>query len=241
LAFLVGASYTVERWVSSTTSSIILPTTNVGLYDSARSLLYERQRGVKSTSVDSFSSLASTTQSASRDEATLAPPLSACSSQTQYAKPFFQQAEGREIVRRYYEEQQRLRKSLNRGEVLRLLLEGARETDKLLLTLQVGGHDGKTGDPIYAALVQNNGNHRLTNWLPVVVEPVLENYEKLIQTYDSIDKTRHLPCQLPVRWAMSYDGERNNGGDGACPFYRFNNEPSAPSICREKPYVSFYC
>jgi hypothetical protein len=207
------------------------------MYDSVRSLLHQGQVETTPTVEESFSSQASTKQGASNGDAMLVPPLSACSSQAQYAKPFFPQSEGREIIRRYYYQQRRLRKPLDRGEMLRLLLDGAEMSDKLLLTVQVGGHDGKSNDPMYIALVQDNDSNRLTHWLPVVAEPVLENYGKLLETYDSFDQQRHLPCQLPVRWAMSYGGERKDGEDGTCPFYRFNNDPLAPSICRGKPYV----
>lgn len=43
--------------------------------------------------------------------------------------------------------------------------------------VQIGSHDGVTGDPIHNLIIEND------NWHGILVEPVPESYKKLVQTY----------------------------------------------------------
>lgn len=193
------------------------------------------------------------------------PPVLACFGHAKHVRPYLTQQEGTKVISAFVErrirdtpqlarsqQQQQQKGSLrsvstspiNKGELLRLLLQEAAAKDRFLFTLQIGGHDGKSNDPMYNALVRDNNSNSsrtLENWFPVVAEPVGHNYGRLLQTYQDIDRDRTMPCQLPVRWAMSYHneskGSARQGGVGTCPFYRFNNDESAPATCRDKPYV----
>jgi hypothetical protein len=192
------------------------------------------------------------------------PPVSACFGRAKDVKPYLTQLEGKEVIRtlvqgrkRYIQQHAQQQKgslrsastpSINKSELLRLLLREAAAKNRFLFTLQIGGHDGKSNDPMYNALVRDTTSNNsinsqtLENWLPVVSEPVGHNFGRMLQTYQDIDRDRILPCQLPVRWAMSYDNESSSHGAhqghvGTCPFYRFNVDESAPTTCRDKPYV----
>jgi hypothetical protein len=241
---------------------LTLPMSRTGTkYDPSRSLLmlHPRQAG------DGAAAKMDPTQHLKPSEtATVfteldSPPVSACFGRGKDVKPYLTQLEGKKVIgtlvegrKRYLQQQAQQQEkgslnspstpSINKSELLRLLLREAAAKDRFLFTLQIGGHDGKSNDPMYNALVRYSSNQTLENWLPVVAEPVGHNFGRLLQTYQDIDRDHILPCQLPVRWAMSYGNESSGYGAhqghvGTCPFYRFNVDEAAPATCRDKPYV----
>jgi hypothetical protein len=245
---------------------LTLPMSRTGTkYDPSRSLLmlHPRQAGDGTAAKMDPSKHLKPSETATVFTELDSPPMSACFGRAKDVKPYLTQFEGKEVIRtlvegrkRYLQRQAQQQEkgslrspsspSINKSELLRLLLREAAAKDRFLFTLQIGGHDGKSNDPMYNALVRdtnnNNINQTLENWLPVVAEPVGHNFGRLLQTYQDIDRDRILPCQLPVRWAMSYDNESSDYGAhqghvGTCPFYRFNVDESAPTTCRDKPYV----
>jgi len=64
-------------------------------------------------------------------------------------------------------------------ELSRLIYKSAIEKNRTLLTLQIGGMDGVSNDPMHEIFKELN----LSNWFPVVVEPVPTNFNQLKQNY----------------------------------------------------------
>lgn len=121
------------------------------------------------------------------------------------------------------------------------LLHYASLYNTTLLTVQVGAMDGKSNDPLYEMFVStgkaninvksaSDSSLELNNWLPVIVEPVYDNYKSLLGTYKTIANENHLGCAVPLNAAVSYDSP-----DGTCPFCRFNTAEDAPEICKNSP------
>jgi hypothetical protein len=108
-----------------------------------------------------------------------------------------------------------------------------------LLTVEIGAMDGKTSDPIHEtfvaqgrwALRKKDRFHTLENWLPIIIEPVPENYENLLKTYHQIQEKTNLPCSIPINTAISYDKSTSK----SCKFCRYNVSPSAPPECSKAP------
>ena len=120
------------------------------------------------------------------------------------------------------------------------LLHHAIKQNQTLLTVQVGAMDGISNDPMYEMFVLNRegttkvaGRKSFTdlrNWLPVIIEPVPQNYQAMIETYTGISKTNSLGCAVPVNAAVSYDASKTS-----CPFCRVNTAEDAPALCKELP------
>ena len=127
------------------------------------------------------------------------------------------------------------------------LLHIAMKRNQTLLTVQVGGMDGRSNDPLFEMFVQTRGKNfvqarygeilpgkdssfpDLKNWLPVVIEPVPKNYEDLVQTYVGIANSSGLGCGVPIHAAVSYDSTKTS-----CPFCRVNTADDAPDKCKSK-------
>ena len=131
------------------------------------------------------------------------------------------------------------------------LLHIAMERNQTLLTVQVGAMDGRSNDPMYNMFVETRGfNYVLSrrprwgelppgkdspfpdlrNWLPVMIEPVLQNYDDMKQTYLVIANDRGLGCAVPIHAAVSYEDSNKT----SCSFCRFNTADDAPATCKGK-------
>jgi hypothetical protein len=120
-------------------------------------------------------------------------------------------------------------------------LNHAIKHDMTLLTVQIGAMDGKSNDPMYEMFVSKKNwwleSHSrdmvkfqtLQNWLPVLLEPVPDNFRALVGTYKDISEKHDLPCAIPMNAAVSY-----SGGSTECAFCRFNLDPDAPEFCTKR-------
>lgn len=125
------------------------------------------------------------------------------------------------------------------------LLKRATDRNQLLLTAQVGGMDGQSGDPMYKMFAtQNraiglpNKTSSLRSWIPLVVEPVPVNFESLQQTYGDLQRDYGLECPLLSNWAISYDDDDDDEEDAenkGCTFCRYDTSETADDTCREAP------
>eukprot|EP00985_Skeletonema_marinoi_P015230 scaffold7820_cov99-Skeletonema_marinoi.AAC.5 len=71
----------------------------------------------------------------------------------------------------------------------------------------------------------------LRNWLPVMIEPVPQNYDDMKQTYLVIANDKGLACAAPIHAAVSYEDSNKT----SCSFCRFNTADDAPATCKGKP------
>jgi len=132
------------------------------------------------------------------------------------------------------------------------LLHIAMERNQTLLTVQVGAMDGRSNDPMYNMFVETRGFNYvisrrprwgelppgkdspfpdLRNWLPVMIEPVPQNYDDMKQTYLVIANDKGLACAAPIHAAVSYEDSNKT----SCSFCRFNTADDAPATCKGKP------
>ena len=114
--------------------------------------------------------------------------------------------------------------------ILELLLDAATKTSKLLATLQLGGMDGKTGDPFYKVSQKRKS---LQKWIPIVIEPVPTNFDKLVQTYEEHQWRKKLPCPTLLNQLINY-GTSNHVSQNACAFCHFD-EQSSNTTCHDMP------
>jgi len=117
----------------------------------------------------------------------------------------------------------------------RALLDTARNASQRLLTLQIGGMDGKSNDPLYEMFVAKQKQDLgldIRHWFPIVVEPVHYNFDSLTRTYHEIAATKNVSCFHARQYAVSYDEAISD-----CPFYRFrdNQDPHTTDFCRSQP------
>jgi len=129
------------------------------------------------------------------------------------------------------------KKSCSFGSIGQHLLHHAIQRDETLLTVQVGAMNGYNNDPMYEMFVEVKHEYiekmrfpNLRNWLPVIIEPIPQNYENLIETYSDIAKTKGLGCAIPINAAVSYDTSKDT-----CPFCRVNTADDAPTVCQNFP------
>jgi hypothetical protein len=129
------------------------------------------------------------------------------------------------------------------------LLHLAMKWNQTLLTVQVGAMDGRSNDPMYGMFVKTWGKNyvqareivpgedslfpNLSNWLPVMIEPVPKNYDDMEQTYLRVAKDKGLGCAVPINAAVSYDSEKSS-----CAFCRVNTAEDSPQRCKGK--LSFH-
>jgi len=129
------------------------------------------------------------------------------------------------------------------------LLHLAMKWNQTLLTVQVGAMDGRSNDPMYGMLVKTWGKNyvqareivpgedslfpNLSDWLPVMIEPVPKNYDDMEQTYLGVAKDKGLGCAVPINAAVSYDSEKSS-----CAFCRVNTAEDSPQRCKGK--LSFH-
>ena len=104
------------------------------------------------------------------------------------------------------------------------LMQAAVDRSTSLLTVQVGGMDGKSGrDPMYKMYYEKS----MRNWMPVVFEPVPVNFGNLVKTYQEHETKRSLPCPLLLNQAVAY-GQNTT----TCSFCHYNvNKPE----CQNQP------
>lgn len=105
------------------------------------------------------------------------------------------------------------------------LLAKAAEVNKHLFTVQVGGMDGKSNDPMYAMFRTEKD---LSSWLPAVFEPVKYNFHNLQETYQEMAEENSLSCALLAQQAITDDQSQTT-----CTFCYFDNSPDAPELCKE--------
>ena len=157
--------------------------------------------------------------------------------------PLFPLEEVRRIVQEYHDEEgvvECLNENVCRKKqfdrIGQLLLEEATAQNKLLVTVQIGGMDGSSNDPMYEMFVKQprrppqQPSPSLQHWMPVVVEPVPQNFRALQQTYREIAQQHGLQCPLLAQQAISYEASQKQ-----CTFCHFNVSDNALEICNSRP------
>ena len=114
--------------------------------------------------------------------------------------------------------------SCTRDEVVRVMLAAATENEHLI-TVQIGGMDGISNDPMYESFVIPQ-HLDLANWVPIVFEPVARNFVLLRSQYRRLYNKRGIACMLLQRRAIKYPGE------GRCSFYSFNTSKNSLPLCK---------
>lgn len=109
----------------------------------------------------------------------------------------------------------------------RKLFAEAKRLNVSLLTVQLGGMDGKSNDPMFEMMALEPS---LEHWAPVVVEPVAINFEALQLTYAALHKEKGVVSYLAEQ-AVTYDATAK----GTCTFCHFNASDSAPEHCQKQP------
>lgn len=171
-------------------------------------------------------------------------PSSLCGT-NQANETFLSLLEIQQFVQEYENDAYSIAMKRSFAELGRRLYRHATDTQKMLLTLQIGGMDGVTGDPMNDMLVSPVGdkkvyrNHKqhkvvLDRWVPLVVEPVPDNFQKLKEHYDGLKSgPRGLACHGLQQWAISYEVETNTTAT-SCEFCRFNQNSTDPA-CTGQP------
>ena len=95
-------------------------------------------------------------------------------------------------------------------ELSRLLYKSALEKNRILLTLQIGGMDGVSNDPMHKIFVyQDSSKHfNLSSWFPVVVEPVPTNFDQLKKNYALIQARGGLPGTAISQFAVTAERDQ---------------------------------
>jgi hypothetical protein len=106
------------------------------------------------------------------------------------------------------------------------LMKAAEQQDKALVTVQVGGMDGKSNDPMNKMVMALPSARQ---WLPIVIEPVPQNFATLEKHYATLQSDKGIICSLPERRAISYDGS------DTCTFCHFNLSDTADPHCQKQP------
>jgi len=115
------------------------------------------------------------------------------------------------------------------------IMDHAMQTNQMVFTLQIGGMDGISNDPMHGLWMHPKFSGRYkdipkTHWLPVVIEPVPDNFKALTKSYNSFVQDHGLVCHGLSNSAISYD----ENPDG-CTFCHFNTADSAPQVCQDHP------
>lgn len=127
------------------------------------------------------------------------------------------------VVQKYVAEM-----SNNFRDISRLIYESALEKNRILLTLQIGGMDGISNDPMYEIFVKDE-QLSLHNWFPIVVEPVTTNFGQLKLNYANFQEGRGLPGAAVRQYAIT--SERDHG---TCEFCHWH-DTSMEQKCVEAP------
>jgi hypothetical protein len=91
-----------------------------------------------------------------------------------------------------------------------------------IITAQVGGMDGKSGDPLAGTpglftMHQDQELHgQVKHWAPIVFEPMGYNFKNLTEHYIWLQQKFGLQCTNVMQRAISYPEEKT------CSFYEFN-------------------
>lgn len=113
-------------------------------------------------------------------------------------------------------------------ELTRLIYQSALENNQILLTLQIGGMDGISNDPMHQIFVLDD-QLPLHHWFPIVVEPVPSNFDQLTLNYADFQEKRGMPGTA-IRW-YAITSERDSG---ACEFCHWNTS-SMEQRCLDAP------
>ena len=154
-----------------------------------------------------------------------------CNDYSSYSTTFFSQEDAKNVVNRYATDIIAKSQRPRFVPVLQELIKTAKTANDMILTVQLGGMDGLTGDPFYrmTQLYKEPLNH----WLPVVIEPVHFNFEKLIKTYQGHQTSHDVKCGHLLQQLINYDPKQESP-PGKCGFCHFD-EFSKASKCHDIP------
>ncbi len=142
---------------------------------------------------------------------------------------YLSQIDAQKIVKDYVEERTDQSSRPRFVPVLNTLMKAASARGVSLMTFQLGGMDGKTGDPMYR---MTEFQENLESWEPIVVEPVPDNFQKLVGTYRVHQEEKGLKCPRLLHQIISYD---NHDDHNRCHFCHFDPNKTDAEECRDLP------
>eukprot|EP00586_Coscinodiscus_wailesii_P020484 CAMPEP_0172505758 /NCGR_PEP_ID=MMETSP1066-20121228/188763_1 /TAXON_ID=671091 /ORGANISM="Coscinodiscus wailesii, Strain CCMP2513" /LENGTH=349 /DNA_ID=CAMNT_0013282491 /DNA_START=56 /DNA_END=1105 /DNA_ORIENTATION=- len=116
--------------------------------------------------------------------------------------------------------------------VMDAIMDTAKQQNQSVVMVQLGGMDGRDGDPLYKMAVK--GKKSLEHWYPIVFEPVPHNFRKLKSTYESHSQERQLKCYALFNQLISYSHDESGGAFSQCSFCHFNHTSDDPK-CQNWP------
>jgi FkbM family methyltransferase len=119
------------------------------------------------------------------------------------------------------------RKSCLFEDIGRRIVKDTISANKTIFTVQIGGMDGKSNDPMYKMMRSLEPRYH-GNWIPMVIEPVRVNYDKLVATYDELKASGQVTCPLVLHRAVSLEAREK------CTFCSFNTT-STSDRCQQMP------
>ena len=151
---------------------------------------------------------------------------------------FLSTSEAIQITRLYH---QRNSKAPKFAELAHDIMDYARWTNQMVVSVQVGGMDGKSNDPMYDMFVRPGKAGKYedipkTNWMPLVFEPVPDNFKALTNTYDEFARDHGLLCYGLGHAAVSYDRNMDNNNSKAqegCTFCHFDTSDTSLQLCKD--------
>lgn len=99
--------------------------------------------------------------------------------------------------------------------------------NQTLLTLQIGGMDGISNNPMHNMFVRDSPLN-LHNWFSIVVEPVTTNFEQLTKNYAHLQATWGLPGMAIRQYAITSEHDM-----GTCEFCHWDE--TVDEICATQP------
>lgn len=119
------------------------------------------------------------------------------------------------------------RKSCLFEDIGRRIVKDTISANKTIFTVQIGGMDGKSNDPMYKMMGSLEPIYH-GNWIPMVIEPVRINYDKLLATYDELEANGQVTCPLVLHRAVSSEARHK------CSFCSFNTSTTSDR-CQQMP------
>ena len=193
-----------------------------------------KKQGIVKTSEDKSPSFTSTAIADPMTEAFSNLPSSCPLSLSSSAESFLSQTVALKLIHEYAHQAIQTGKKPRFPPLLEKLMEKATSEQRYFVTVQIGGMDGKTGDPLYRMTELHKGS--LAYWVPAVLEPVPSNFARLQATYDTHQRQRGLKCPLLLNSLISYSSPSNvdTAEEQTCDFCHFDDNSKDPA-CHDLP------
>jgi hypothetical protein len=216
-----------QQFLMATESAVATTTTATTITTKATS---STSNLVKATSIEKQEKNALTDATSNSTTTTINSNHHLCQTNTELSTYYISSEEAQEIIIKYCKETVSSGYKPRFVPILELLLDAATVTNTSLATLQLGGMDGKTGDPFYKV---SQRQRTLQKWIPIVIEPVPTNFHKLVQTYEEHRLGKKLSCPTLLNQLINYDPS-HHVTPNTCSFCHFDDQ-SVESACHDMP------